>query len=39
MKLFQKELNPLEMDEDWNHFQQQMDLNIPDSLDLNEICE
>lgn len=25
--------------DDWDQFQQQMDLDIPENLDLNEICE
>lgn len=25
--------------DDWDHFQHQMDLDIPESLDLNEICK
>lgn len=25
--------------EDWDQFQHQMDLDIPESLDLNEICK
>lgn len=25
--------------DDWDQFQHQMDLDIPENLDLNEICE